>query len=180
MSGTPQTRGKIQSAFTHLVLTEDFEAIHIADILNAAGVARSTFYKYFTSKDDVLRSVMSPVLDPMARAGLAPDTAHLVRVAEHIWSNRRLARSVLSGPARRAIARELEARIEQAHFQADEMGEAGFVVSAVANWQLVCLEEWLTGRHRNGAESWATTLCRGTAGLTEAFSDMHSTVEWVQ
>lgn len=170
-ASTSSTKGTIQAAFSHLVLTENFDGIQIADILGAAGVARSTFYKYFAGKDDVLRSVMSPILDPMARAGSARDTAPVIRVAEHIWSNRRLARSVLMGPARKAIARDLEARIEQTLLQTGAIAQAGFVASVIAQWQLACLEEWLTGRHRCDARSWAATLCRGTAGLTEALAD---------
>lgn len=166
-----RTKGAIQSAFSQLALTKDFDRIQIGDITRIADVARSTFYQHFASKDDVLCSVLSPIFGPMACAGTAPEPLpHLCHVAEHVWQNRRLGRTIFAGSARKPIVRDLAGRIEQVLGEVQAVGglPLAYVAGVVAQWQIACLEEWLTGRHRCDAETWALTLCRGTRGLTAA------------
>lgn len=162
----------IQSAFSHLVLTQEFDRIQIGHILDTAQVARSTFYQHFANKDDVLRSVLSPILGPMARAGAATDALQLVRVAEHLWQNRRAAKAILTGSARKAIVRDLTGRMEAVLCETQMTAGVplAFVAGVVAQWQMACLDEWLTGRHRCDAENWALALARGTKGLTSALT----------
>jgi hypothetical protein len=89
-----------------------------------------------------------------------------------LWQNRRLAKAILAGSARNAIARDLSDRIEQALRDARPAPPLpiAYVSRIVAQWQVACLDEWLTGRHRCDAQSWALTMCRGTSGLTTALT----------
>lgn len=155
------------------MLSRDYDQIRMADILGAANVARSTFYQHFTGKDDLLCSVLSPILDPLARAGGEPEgSPHLTQVAKHVWQNRKLGRTIFLGPSRNAVVRNLAQRIEPA---LKERGGAGalppaYVASVVANWQIASLSEWLSGRYRCDAETWAGALSRGTRGLLDALT----------
>jgi AcrR family transcriptional regulator len=50
-------RGAIARASIALFARRGVEAVRVEDLLEAAGVARRTFYKHFRSKDDVLAAV---------------------------------------------------------------------------------------------------------------------------
>jgi AcrR family transcriptional regulator len=164
-----RTQEAICSAFNQLVLTREFDRIRIDDILAMADVARSTFYQHYRSKDDVLCAVMGVhILEPLARAGSRNDPSpELLRVAEHVWENRRLARSIFWGSTRTAIVRNLAVKVE--HTLEGVRPASGlpvaYVASTVANWQIASLEEWLMGRHRFDATNWARALCQGTRSL---------------
>jgi AcrR family transcriptional regulator len=173
-----KTQQAICQAFNQLVLTREFDLIRIEDILATAKVARSTFYQHFRSKDDVLCAVMGAhILEPLAHAGLRKDpSAELLAVAEHIWENRRLARSIFWGSTRTAIVRNLAAKVEgtlDGALAASGLPSA-YVASTMAHWQIASLEEWLTGRHRFDATSWAQALCRGTRSLTAALAGLEA------
>jgi TetR/AcrR family transcriptional regulator, ethionamide resistance regulator len=61
---------RIIGAMEALLVDRSLEAISVADVLDAAGVARGTFYLWFTSKYDVVvqahRGVMATILDDAA------------------------------------------------------------------------------------------------------------------
>lgn len=168
-----RTRRAILSAFNDLVLSRDFDSIRIPDILEAADVARSTFYQHFKSKDDLLCTVMAPILAPLARAGSQRcPSPHLLHIAQHIWDNRRLGPVIFAGSTRAAVVRHLAREIEP--LIAPGLSTASlpmaYVANVIAHWQIASLDEWLSGRHRCDAQSWALALCRGTSGLTEALT----------
>lgn len=166
-----RTRQAILSAFNNLVFTREFDDIRIPDILEAADVARSTFYQYFRSKDDLLCAAMAPILQPLARAGSQTEPSpHLLAVAEHIWQNRRLGRAVFVGSTRTAIERQLAREIEPVLLEAQPVTSlpVAYIASVLAQWEIASLHEWLSGRHRCDARSWALALCHGTRGLASA------------
>ena len=169
-----KTRDAICSAFNKLVLSREFDSVRIEDILATAGVARSKFYQHFRSKDDVLCAVMGAhILEPLARAGLRNEPLpELLQLGEHVWENRRLARSIFWGSTRAAIVRNLAGKLEwvlQGTQPASGLPVA-YVASTIAHWQIASLEQWLLGRHRLDARSWAQGLCRGTNSLMAALT----------
>src|SRR5216684_2545696 len=50
-----RTRGMLQHTLISLILKQDYEAITVEDICEAANVGRSTFYAHYSSKDDLKR-----------------------------------------------------------------------------------------------------------------------------
>jgi len=169
-----QTRHAINTAFSHLMFTQEFDSIRIEDILATAKVARSTFYHHYRGKDDVLCAVMGfHILDPLSRAGLQTEpSTELLNLAEHVWENRRLARSIFWGSTRAAIVRNLAGKIEQVleGTPAPSGLPVSYVAGTIAHWQIASLEQWLLGRDRFDASSWARGLCRGTRSLTSALT----------
>ena len=49
------TRQCIGQAITELLKSGDFEHITVSDIVKKAGVSRMTFYKYYHTKNDVIK-----------------------------------------------------------------------------------------------------------------------------
>ena len=57
-----RTRVAILGAFRDLVLTRGYDPISVRDIVDAAGVGRSTFYEHFDDKDDLFQQSLRPLL----------------------------------------------------------------------------------------------------------------------
>ncbi|MEO5805595.1 TetR/AcrR family transcriptional regulator [Devosia sp.] len=51
-----RTRQTLHETLMRLTVERGYDAISVADIVNAADIGRSTFYAHFTDKDDLLRS----------------------------------------------------------------------------------------------------------------------------
>lgn len=56
-----QSQKWISTAFINLLITEEYEQITITQIAYAAGVDRSTFYRNFSSKEDIIISITEQI-----------------------------------------------------------------------------------------------------------------------
>lgn len=54
-----RTLKKIEDAFFHLLQKEDYKEIKLQDIYEIAGINRSTFYRHFKDKEDLVLSIIS-------------------------------------------------------------------------------------------------------------------------
>jgi len=68
-----RTQRALGGALVELMLAHDFDAITVQDVLDKAGVGRSTFYAHFRNKEDLLLSDAERFLTMLE--------AHFVRVA---------------------------------------------------------------------------------------------------
>lgn len=60
-------RDKIILSFRSLVMNKDFEKLTVAEISEAAGVSRKTFYQHFQDKNDIVEQiVLTNILSPMS------------------------------------------------------------------------------------------------------------------
>ena len=94
-----RTRKAVFDAFTRLVFSRRYTAIRTSDLIEAAGVGRSTFYEHFRNKDDVMVWAIDPIFAPLAEA--AAGQASLPRlglVLDHLWERRALARVMFEPP----------------------------------------------------------------------------------
>jgi AcrR family transcriptional regulator len=156
-SGRPRasSRGAIAEAASELFLEQGYEATSVADITQRAGVGRSSFFNYFSSKADVLWSGLderiaraeSALADPEVPVrtalaafadGFAPDALALAITHAHAmalgteWERDRAVRQArlqhaIAGRLRRDGAASLEAEVAAA-------AHAGAVLAAVWAW----------------------------------------------
>jgi AcrR family transcriptional regulator len=145
-----RTQEALHAAFRELFFARGFEAISIADIAERANVGRSTFYKHFEGKDDLLARSIGPYLEVMAEACVsAAEPPALIRVVEHFWDNRRHARTVFSGGSLTVVTRVLADHIE-ARLQRLGGGASGvpacLAAQQLAHAQFALLVPWLLGR----------------------------------
>jgi AcrR family transcriptional regulator len=75
-----RTTRALGAALVELMLERRFDAITVQDVLDRAGVGRSTFYAHFRNKRDLLLSDYERVLE-LLEARLAADAARPPRVA---------------------------------------------------------------------------------------------------
>ena len=58
-----RTRHLVNDAMLELLFEKHYDAITVQDILDRAGIGRSTFYTHFFDKEDVLASIAEQMLD---------------------------------------------------------------------------------------------------------------------
>jgi len=147
---TVRTRRALLTAFIELVLQRGYAAIGIAEIVERADIGRSTFYAHFRSKDELLIASMQWMFDILADA-TSPEAARepLDNLVAHFWSNRRLARVVLSHPIEPKLRRELTATVQRRIAARTPAGadpdQIKLTAIRIANAQLGVLSAWTCG-----------------------------------
>ncbi|WP_269514223.1 TetR/AcrR family transcriptional regulator [Brevundimonas subvibrioides] len=142
-----RTRKAVFDAFTRLIFTHRYSAIRTSDLIEAAGVGRSTFYEHFRNKDDVLVWAIDPIFAPLAEAAAGRASLPRLRfVVDHLWERRALARVMfeppLSAKLQRKLAGMIEARLGQ---RAPDALPNAMMAAASAAAQLALLRVWLSG-----------------------------------
>lgn len=79
-----RTQRALGGALVELMLSHEFEAITVQDVLDRAGIGRSTFYSHFRSKEDLLLSDAERFLGLLERhfESVAAGTARVAPLAE--------------------------------------------------------------------------------------------------
>ncbi|MEZ5922285.1 MAG: TetR/AcrR family transcriptional regulator [Parvularculaceae bacterium] len=105
---TNPVRASIIEAFNGLILSKRKLRPPVAEVLDKAGVARSTFYEHFNSRDSLLitaiRGPLGVVADAVTGNG---DSEKLSAVLSHFMENRRGAIEALDGALSMRITRAL-------------------------------------------------------------------------
>ena len=103
-----RTREAIRKAFFKLVTSRRYDEFTVAELIETAGIGKSTFYEHYKSKDDVLRALMDNMLTELAAAAAGTAEPERLRgLLAHFWDNRRLGKAVfgpqLGPPIRRRL-----------------------------------------------------------------------------
>ncbi|HZT57027.1 MAG TPA: TetR/AcrR family transcriptional regulator [Pyrinomonadaceae bacterium] len=90
-----RTRDRLGDALVELIQEKPFDSISVQDVLDRAGVARSTFYQHYSDKEDLFLSDADEFLESMSTvlSRCAPDSARVAPVRElfaHVAEARRL------------------------------------------------------------------------------------------
>lgn len=167
VSGKPAAKAAIIGAFNRLVLSRRALKPPVADILEEAGVARSTFYEHFDGRDMVLLDALEGPLGILADAASGtPDHFALLSLLDHFREQKRPALELLSGPDGARVARRFASLIRA---RLKDGGEE--LAAELATQQLGQLRLWLAGETRYPAERLAVLLPASAAALRKALAD---------
>lgn len=139
---------------------KSYDRITVADILDSAGVSRSTFYMHFRDKDDLLTSSMRALLLGVLsrKATVAPDTAEQMAafslpLLTHIHQHRRAAKArlgergqaILHGHLRHVLAEWIAQTMEadsRSHRSRRMAMDSGLLAQHVASTFVLTLHWW--------------------------------------
>ena len=157
-----RTREALRTAFRELFFSRGYDDFGVAEIAERANIGRSTFYKHFDGKDDLLAWSLGHFLAVIAEACVSEtEPAGLVRVTGHFWDNRGRARFVFSGPAVAVLTRLLAGMIED---RLPRLGRSTFPQKLAAHQlavaQLSLMDQWLQGRGSCTAAELASAMHR--------------------
>jgi AcrR family transcriptional regulator len=97
-----RTRQLVTSAMMELLTEKRYEAITIQDILDRAGIGRTTFYTHYFDKEDVHASMLEQMLEKMTqelpkrqpRQGIMPS----LELFQHIQQDHKHFQAIAGGP----------------------------------------------------------------------------------
>lgn len=169
-----RTRERIIGSFNSLVFTRPYEDVSTGDIIDEAGVGKSTFYEHFRGKDELLCEAASGMLATLAAAIDDAGSACRIRgLLEHfaqVWST---TRSILRGPAvvpfRHTLADLIEARlalvVQQRRCRLLVPGR--LVAMQVAEAQFSLFTNWLEQLRPCSSEALAESIVRTSRAMVE-------------
>ena len=141
-----RTRKAVFDAFTRLIFARRYSVIRTSDLIEEAGVGRSTFYEHFRNKDDVLVWAIDPIFAPRAEAGAGRASPPRLRfVVDHLWERRALARVMFEPPLAAKLQRKLAGMIEARLEDREDGVPVAMIAAASAAAQLALLRVWLSG-----------------------------------
>lgn len=163
-----RTRRVLTDAFLELVVERPYDEIAVGDIIERAGVGRSTFYLHYDNKDALLRQSLSPAFETLAETlSDRRDPARLVFWVETFWANRKAGRVLLAGPTRaflvRTLADQIAPRLPDARTL---LIPAPLAAAQVAEAQLGVIGAWLSGHSTCPALDMATALAAASRAIT--------------
>ena len=168
---TARTRSALLHAFIGLLLTEGFEHITVAALVERANVGRSTFYTHFRGRDDILRESLTGPSLPLARlVGHALEPEALLHMIRHFQQNRRLGRAFAQGSLRRLWVKRLAEMIEPEvgalarRLRARPLLPMPLVALQLAEVQVALVVHGLVSREPLAAEAMAHALIALTRG----------------
>ncbi len=96
-----RTQHLVNDAMLALLFEKHYDAITVQDILDRAGIGRSTFYTHFFDKEDVLTSIAEQMLDMFGKqlAGRQEKRAiiPILELFEHVQQHEQYFRAMLQG-----------------------------------------------------------------------------------
>lgn len=141
-----RTRQAVAAAMTRLIFTRRYRDIRTAELIEAAGVGRSTFYEHFRSKDDVLVAIIDPLFTPLADAAAGRGGVIAVQgILAHVWEQRAAARQLFEPPLAGRLQRKLAAMIEERLDPHPGPAPVALIATGLAASTLATLRSWLAG-----------------------------------
>ncbi len=157
-----RTQRQIFDAFAELVQRERYDSFSVTDIVNEAGIGRSTFYEHYRDKDSVLRLSLRFPFGPLAHLFFGEEPrANIVFALDHLWQRRALARIILTEPTRSIAVQTL---VDLAEDGARDRGlepQAGSLradIAFKAHGAIATLESWVKGRLQMNADGLAEAV----------------------
>ena len=141
-----RTRKAVFDAFTRLIFSRRYSAIRTSDLIEEAGVGRSTFYEHFRTKDAVMVWAIDPIFAPLAEAAAGRSSPPRLRfVLDHLWERRALSRVMFEPPLAAKLQRKLAGMIEARLADGEDGVPRAMTAAASAAAQLALLRVWLSG-----------------------------------
>lgn len=166
---------KIRLAFEELVLSKRYDAITTSEIIERAGVARSTFYEHFLNKEDILGKSLYPPLMVLAKSVNEDSSEESLRqILNHFWEHRSFCRLILTGAARKSVNNILIDALNEKIIDNLKNSNRKLIISThhaaaqIAASQLTLMEMWLLGQAKSSDENLAFTMKKTSLGLFNA------------
>jgi len=152
-SGKPAAREAIAAAFRDIILEAGYQDVRVLDVVKRSGVARSTFYEHFASREDLLRDSLRGMFALLAQlAAPSCDMPRMAVVLEHLAENRVMVKSLMANPGTNVLVDVFSEVIEE------ELAQPASTARAVAGAQMAVLSPWLDGKDARSAAELARAV----------------------
>lgn len=168
-----RTRLAIRNAFFDMVLERRYYEIKIDDIVDKAGIARSTFYEHYKSKDELLAGSLEGPFSRLANLVDGTTTKEaLIEILEHFWQNRAMARGIFTGAIRKKVGVTLADMIQKklVKQRVDRKLPLPLISIQLSEMMLAAISAWLLGQVQCSPVMLAELLRKSVAGMVGALN----------
>lgn len=165
-----RTRTRVIEAYNQLVFDKTPLPIRVGQIVDKAGIGRSTFYDHFRSAEAVhLAALARPLSHLAAPAAGTGQVEHLQWLLEHFWANRPRARETIAGPGRDRVTRLLADLIsERVTFDERAAIPSRLAAMQLAEALLGSIRVWILGQVAASPEALARSLFDSAAAIRQS------------
>ena len=111
-SRVQRTRKRIQESFIALTVEQGYDTIRVQDIVDRALINRSTFYRHYLDKDDLLSKYMDEVTGSTFKDDFGFENTGVVKLLNHIQLYREFYRIMLSANGHPLVSERLRQKVE--------------------------------------------------------------------
>jgi len=179
-----RTRASLQRALLDLAAEHELGDIAVADIVERAGVNRSSFYQHYPDKETLLAEALDAAVEqagaelPDLTGPLAGPPEALLSYLRHLDDNAAVYRRVLGEHGSPVVTERLRARIEEAVSDTIGRSQAGMftglpidvVAAGIAGSVLGVLAAWMAREPRPSPETAGDWVWRILLGPTQVGS----------
>jgi AcrR family transcriptional regulator len=167
----------IRDAFVALVLSQRYDEIKASDIIKLSGVARSTFYQHYASKEAILASSLQPPMSCLADAIYVDAPLKSIEyILLHFWEKRSFCRLILQGIPGKAVTECLTGLIEERINKIVDTNNSTLIIEPhhaaiqIAEAQLALLRTWLTGKAKCNDSNLAMAIKNSSVAMLDSLS----------
>jgi AcrR family transcriptional regulator len=162
-----RTRSRLIAAFNQLVFDKVRGPIRVGQIVEKAGVGRSTFYDHFANAEAVHMAALSRPMEHLAGPAAGTGTVEEMEwLLEHFLANRGRARDIFVGPSRDRIVRLLAEMIDERLEPSDDFRIPRRVAAMqVAQAMLGPIRLWIVGEFAATPGALAASLFETAAAM---------------
>jgi AcrR family transcriptional regulator len=183
-----RTRELLRKALIELIAERGYDAITIQDIVDRAGIGRTTFYLHYNNKNELFMSCHQAIMiefhlglpHPLSREELlSPEIpSEMASTYQHLEKGRALLYPIFQGKDSQLIlrqirersAREIETNLRAVFTEADSMIPLSMLSNYLAGAQIALMQWWLEKRRPYSPETLVKTFHRlQRAALRDAF-----------
>ena len=165
-----RTRSRLIAAFNQLVFDKTRGPIRVGQIIEKAGVGRSTFYDHFANAEAIHMAALSRPMTHLAAPAAGTGTVEQLEwLLDHFLGNRGRARDILLGPSRDRIARLLAEMIDERVEIEGDLGIPRRVAAMqIAEAMLGPIRLWIVGEFAASSTALANSLFETAAAMRAA------------
>lgn len=166
-----RTREALVEAHNRLVLEGGRRKLKVADIIEEAGVGRSTFYDHYASADDIHLQALARPLAMLADAAVGQgEPERLANLLRHFWDNRARARETIAGRQGQRVDRLLAELVAQ-RLDAESCGlPVPLAAAQLAATAFAPVKAWLRAAAPCDAQMLARAICEAGAAKEKALA----------
>ena len=168
-----RTQSLVLGAFGELLLARGYDGFTAGDLIERAGVGRSTFYEHFENKEDVFEQSVAHPLGALADALFAAQPDGARGIVEHFWENRDVGRAMFNGTARlvmeRVLARLIVEHLERRRRATPAALPSALIAAHLAGGQLGLIAAWADADAPCDTATLARALHIAAHAVLEAF-----------
>lgn len=175
-----RTRRLVISALMELMAEKPYDAITIQQVLDRAGIGRSTFYKHYYDKEDVLASLAEQMLEMLSQQFSQRETEQGIlpslELFQHIDRNHQHLRTQLRGQGLKVVWEVAQASLRR---NIEQGLAATFEKNGTPSVPLEVMAQYLAGAFFNLLKWWVETETPHTpAQMDEMFRQMALSGMW--